>query len=160
MEPLEAVYDILVVAVPDDVVSTEGVVDPVPEVVESVGVGVVVDTVPEVVESVDVGVVVVVDAVPVEVEVVDVVVDAFAVIVEPTAVVVDPDTALSVVESFFLFRVKPTLNPIVSATTAKPNTPSKTNRLRRVYFELDLGAYCTKNEWIIRKDQGENICIR
>ena len=145
MEPLEAVYDILVVAVPDDVVSTEGVVDTVPEVVESVEVGGVVDTVAEVVEPVDVGVVVVVDAVPVEVEVVDVVVDAFAVIVESTAVVVDPVAALSVVVLFALSRVKPTLKPIVSATTAKPSNPSRTNRLRRVDFELDLATSCAKN---------------
>ena len=95
--------------------------------VEVVSTGAVVDAVADVVEPVDV----VVDDVPVE--------------VESTAVVVDPDTALSVLESFFLFLVKPTLNPIVSATTAKPRTPSKTNRLRRVDFELYLATSCTKN---------------
>ena len=82
----------------------------------------------------------VVGAIPVVVEPVDVVVDAFPVVVEPVDIVVDPVAALFVGELLPLFRVKPTLNPIVSATTAKPIVPSRTNRLRRVDLALSLST--------------------
>ena len=119
-EPVDVVND-FVDAVPD-VEPADVVVDAVPVDVESIGA--------------------VVDAVPVLVEAVDVVVDAFPVVVEPVVIVVDPVAvaALLVGVLFSLFRVKPTLNPIVSATTANPIVPSRTNRLRRVDLELSLAT--------------------
>ena len=81
---------------------------------------------------------VVVDAVPVDVQSIGAVVGAFPVVVVPVDVVVNTVAALLVVALSSLFRVKPTLNPIVSATTAKPSTPSGTKRLRRVDLELNL----------------------
>ena len=81
-----------------------------------------------------------VDVVLVDVESIGAVVDDVPVVVEPVDVVVDPVAALLVGELLPLFRVKPTLNPIVSATTAKPIIPSKTNRLRRVDLDLSLAT--------------------
>jgi hypothetical protein len=82
----------------------------------------------------------VVDDVPVDVESIGAVVDAFPVVVEPVDIVVDPVAALLVDGLSSLFRVKPTLNPIVSATTANPIIPSRTNRLRRVDLEFSLAT--------------------
>ena len=146
MEPTEVVNDF--VADDDSVVveSVDVVVDDVPVVVEPVEVSV--DDVPVDVESIGV----VVGAFSVEVEPVDVVVDAFTVVVEPVDIAVDPVAALLLVSLFSLFRVKPTLNPIVSATIANPIVPSSTNRLRRVDCALALArSYNGSAKIIVRK---------
>jgi hypothetical protein len=121
MEPVEVVND-FADSVTVDVESVDIVVDDVPVDVESIGA--------------------VVAALPVVVELVDVVVDAFPVVVEPVVIVVDPVAvaALLLGVLFSLFRVKPTLNPIVSATTANPIVPIRTNRLRRVDLALTLAT--------------------
>ena len=125
---MEVVYDFIADSVSGEAVLVDVVVDAVLEEVESIEVGV--DVVPIVVEPV----VVEVDAVPVE--------------VEPWDKVVEPAAALSVVELFALFWVKPTLKPIVRATTANPSTPKTTNRLRRAYFMLAPAMFY--NQWKIR----------
>ena len=78
----------------------------------------------------------------VNVESVDVVVDALPWNGELTVTVVDPIEALPVVELIFFVRVKPTLKPIVRAIIAKVGTPSRTNRLRWVDFELGVATSC------------------
>ena len=122
--PVEVVYDVLVDAVSGEAVLVDVVVDAVLEEVESIEIGV--------------------DVVPIVVEPVVVEVDAVPVVVEALDKVVEPAAALSVFELFVLFRVKPTLKPIVSATTAKPIIPSTKNRLRRLYFMLAPAIFCNQ----------------
>ena len=104
MEPVEVVYTFDVDTVPVLFKSLAGVFKAMSVVFESIG-----------------GVV---DAVPVVVESVDVVVDDVPVDVEPVGILVETVAAFSVVEFFSFFWVNPTLKPIVSATIAKPSTPS------------------------------------